>query len=213
MAKRYTPKNRYCLNTKLGEEEFVQAVHAFMDGMGAAALARANGRSERAMRTLYARLRERIMEDAYLSGWMGGGPGKLPPADDPVWPMIHECMSACPALITTYTSTSPGHVTKFRGLDPEGAHKQRVLSFDRKTHGIECQSCPLGKPFRFDITVREEWGKHELRTGGIPRDNFKPHYFEIMFRTNIRVKNTKFPEAARHMCPDVILDRLLEVPL
>lgn len=213
MVKKYTPKNRYCRNTKLSEDEFAQAVSAFMDGLGAAALARKNGRSERAMRSLFTRIRERIMSDEHLSGWMGGGSDKLPPGDDRIWPLIYDCMAGCNALITSYTSTSPAYVSQFRGVDPEGDHTQRVLTFDRKTHGTDCTNCPLGFQFRFDRTVREEWGKHELRTGGIPRSNFKPHYFEIMFRTNIRVKNTKFPEASRRMSTAVILDRFTEEPL
>lgn len=213
MVRNYQPKNRYCRNTKLTEDEFSQAVEAFMSGMGAAALSRMNGRSERAMRSLYSRIRERLMSDGTLTGWMGGGTDQLPDAEDPIWPMIYDCMADCPALVTSYVSASPGYVTQFRGVDPDGDHTQRSLTFERKTHGTACNSCPLGLQFQFDRTVREEWGKHELRIGGIPRDNFKPHYFEIMLRTNIRVKSRKFPEIVRTFSAALILDRLTNAPL
>lgn len=184
-----------------------------MDGLGAAALARRNGRSERAMRTLFARLRERIMVDAYLSGWMGGGIDTLPPGDDPIWMAIYDCMGHCPALLPTYVSTTPAYVSQFRGHAPDENHKQRVLSFTRYQQGSDCHSCPIKLCFRFDVNIREEWGKHELRTGGIPRANFKPHYFEIMFRANIRVKNSKFASASQLMNAAIILNRLAEDPL
>lgn len=213
MVRTYVPRNRYCRNTKLSEGEFVRVVEGFMEGKGAAALARETGRTERAMRSLFQRLRERIMTDDFLSGWMGGGHGELPPADDPVWPLMHDCLLNCPAEADGFTSTSPAYVTQFRGFDPDGDHRQRSLTFVRKKKGVTCKSCPIGRNFDFDIAVREELGKHELRTGGIPRDAFKPHYFEIMFRTNIRVKNSKFPEGVRGMNAATILDRLKSDPL
>lgn len=213
MVRNYAPKNRYCRNTKLSEDEFVRVIEGYMTGRGAAAIGRDLGRSERAMRTLIDRIRLRIMNDDYLSGWMGGGKGVLPPEDDAVWPLIYDCMSSCPAEKDAYTSTSPAYVSQFRGFDPDGDQRQRALSFVRKKKVQDCRNCPINASFKFDITVREEWGKHELRTGGIPRTKFKPHYFEIMFRTNIRVKSTKYPHGVRHMSAQVVLDRLADAPL
>ncbi|ARE41323.1 hypothetical protein RGUI_3182 [Rhodovulum sp. P5] len=54
MPRTYTPKNRYCRNTKLSEQEFIDAFGAFMAGLGAAAHARNCGRSERTVRDLFA---------------------------------------------------------------------------------------------------------------------------------------------------------------
>lgn len=213
MVRRYVPKNRYCRNTKLSEAEFVEAATAYFDGMSASALARRIGRSERAMRTLFDRFRHRLLSDAELTGWMGGGSDTLPPGDDPIWMKIYDCLSDCPAYVDGYRSTSPGYVTTFRGHDPEDTHTQRALTFIRKERGTECTNCPISLQFKLDISVREEWGEHELRTGGIPREKFKPHYFEIMFRTNIRVKNNKFTSTAGQVTVNTILDRLESVPL
>ncbi|CAN0601634.1 unnamed protein product, partial [Ectocarpus sp. 12 AP-2014] len=71
MPKPYKRKNRYCRNTKLSEAEFEQVLTGFLAGMGAAAVSRDMERSEKTVRTMFARLREWLADDSELMGWMG----------------------------------------------------------------------------------------------------------------------------------------------
>lgn len=212
MVRTYKPKNRYCRNTKLDEDEFKQVATAFFAGLGAAATARNMARSERSIRDMFARLRERLMSDAALTGWMGGG-DQLPDADDPIWRAIYDCLGYCPAYVDDRVYSSPEYVSDFRGYRLGDENSQETLTFVRKKHGSKCTRCPIALKFDFDISVREEWGRHELRMGGIPRDNFKPHYFEIMFRTNTRIQNSKFGEASKYLTLDAVFKRLEQEPL
>ncbi|MEM5476037.1 hypothetical protein [Pacificibacter sp. AS14] len=191
MPRTYTPKNRYCRNTKLSEQEFLTALSGFTGGVGAAAVARDMERSERSIRTLFGRFRRRFMEDEKLTGWFCRA-SDLPDTDDPVWPALHHCMFHCEAYIPDKIYTSPHYVTEFRNIDPNADHRQRVARFTRSKHGTKCRSCPVLLDFEFDVQVREVWGKHDLRVGGVPRDNFKPHFFEIMLRAAWSIKNDKF---------------------
>ena len=219
MVRSYAPKNRYCRNTKLSEDEFCHLVSGFLAGAGAAAVARANkthlviGVVDRSVRTLFQRLRTRLTEDADLTGWMAGGDPSIPPADDEIWLHIHDCLVECPAYVVDRTFTSPGYVQEYRGNKATDKHKQRILTYVRKKHGAKCTVCPIKLTFDFDHMFYDELAKHVLRTGGIPRDSFKAHYFEIMFRLNMRVGNTKFPDARNKVTLDVFMDRLLDRPL
>ena len=211
MPRKYTPKNKYCRNTKLSEEEFIDAFMAYMGGLGAAAHARNSGRSERSIRTLFARFRERLSNDAVLMGWLGVG-DDLPDKDDEVWPLIYDCLFDCPAYVDDRVYSSPTYSSEYRGTDPNGEHRQKSLTFVRKKHGSKCTNCPINLRFAFDVQVREVWGKHDLRVGGIPRDNFKPHFIEIMMRSAMEIKNSKFvpPEG---FGPEFFLNRFEEEPL
>jgi hypothetical protein len=191
MPRTYKPKNRYCRNTKFSEAEFVDAFSAYMAGLGAAAHARNAAKSERSVRNLFARFRERLSSDAYLMGWLGVGPD-LPDADDELWPLLHDCMFNCKAYVDDRVHRSPTYSSEYRGTDPNGDHPQKALTFVRKKHGSKCKTCPVGLDFEFDVQVREVWGKHDLRVGGIPRNKFKPHYIEIMMRAALEIKNSKF---------------------
>ena len=205
MPKPYKRKNLYCRNTKLSEAEFEQVVTGFLAGMGAAAVSRDMDRSEKTVRTMFARLRERLANDSELMGWMGGG--DLPDGDDPVWVALYDCLLDCPALIEDRTYSSPEFVKNFRGYDPDADQTQRSLSFTVKKHGSQCTSCPILLAFDLDISARGHLGYQELRAGGIPRSNFKPHFFEAMFRANLESKNKKFDARPE----DFIADRLLAV--
>lgn len=212
MVRRYAPKNRYCKNTKLSEEEFTSLVGLFYEGYGAAAAARKLGRSERSIRVMYERLRARLAEDAALTGWMGGGSDILPAEDDPLWDAIYECMAHCPAAIDSWVYSSPEYVSKYRGFDPDADHTQKSLAYTRKVRRVQCTRCPIDLKFEFDAKVLEEWGQHELRCGGIPKKHFKHHYFEIMWRANMWARNSKFPQAKSFTAQN-ILNRLEEAPL
>mmetsp|Transcript_2975 Transcript_2975/g.5201 ORF Transcript_2975/g.5201 Transcript_2975/m.5201 type:complete len:212 (-) Transcript_2975:1653-2288(-) len=211
MPRTYKPKNRFCRNTKLSEDEFVEAFNAFMAGMGAAAHARNTTRSEKTIRELFARLRERLSTDMELTGWIGVGPD-LPDADDPVWAELYDCMFHCPAYVDDRTYRSPTYSSEYRGTDPNGEHRQKALTFVRKKHGSDCKACPIKLDFTFDVQVREIMGKHDLRVGGIPRVNFKPHYIEIMLRSAMEIKNSKFT-LPDNFGPDYFLNRFADVPL
>lgn len=211
MPRKYRPRNKYCRNTKLSEEEFVDAFNAFMSGMGAAAHARNSDRSERTIRSLFARFRERLSTDETLTGWIGVSP-ELPDADDEVWVHLYDCMFKCPAYVDDRTYRSPTYSSEYRGTDPDADHRQKTLTFVRKKQGSECRTCPIALDFKFDIKVREIWGKHDLRVGGIPRENFKPHYIEIMLRCAMEIKNSKFTPP-RNFGMDFFLSRFEDAPL
>lgn len=212
MPRTYKRKNRYCRNTKLSEVEFKQVLTGFLAGSSAAALSRDMNRSEKTVRAMFARLRMRLAEDSELTGWMGGG--SLPANDNPVWLVIYDCLMKCPAYIDDRKIASPSLVSKFRGSDPDGDHSQRSLSFIVKKHGTACNTCPIRLDFDFDISVRGHLAQHDLRVGGIPRDNFKPHYFESMLRANIETDNEKFdPIGAEKITAEFFLSRLAKTPL
>ena len=183
----------------------------FMAGLGAAAHARNSGRSERTIRALFARFRERLSTDEVLMGWLGVGPD-LPDKTDEVWPHIYDCLFNCPAYVDDRVYRSPTYSSEYRGTDPNGEHTQKALTFVRKRHGSKCKTCPIRLNFEFDVQVREVWGKHDLRVGGIPRDNFKPHFVEIMMRSAMEIKNSKFtpPEG---FGPEFFLERFEQEPI
>ncbi len=210
VPRKYQRKNRYCRNTKFSEEEFAQALGDFMGGLGAAACAKNVRRSERSVRDMFSRFRDRLMEDEMLTGWMGGG--KLPATDDPVWPAIYDCLFHCRAYVDDRVYSSPTYVAEYRGVEPDGDHSQKVLTFVRQRRGTKCTTCPIRLQFKFDVLVREVMGKHMLRVGGIPRENFKPHYFEIMLRAALTIKNKKF-RPPQGFDQGYILRRLAEDPL
>lgn len=211
MPRTYRPKNKYCRNTKLSEEEFVAAFNAFMAGKGAAAHARKCDRSERTIRDLFGRFRERLATDEVLTGWMGVR-SDLPDAVDEVWLHLYDCMFRCPAYVDDREYRSPTYSSVYRGTDPNGEHRQKVLTFVRKKRGSVCGACPIELDFEFDVRVREVWGKHDLRVGGIPRDNFKPHYIEIMMRCAMETKNSKFTPPT-DFGPGFFLKRFEDAPL
>jgi len=211
MPKKYTPKNRYCRNTKLSEDEFVQAFMAYMGGLSAAAYSRQSERSERTIRELFNRFRERLSTDKELTGWLGVD-DELPANDDPIWEKIHFCLFECPAYVDDRMYRSPTYSSEFRGTDPNDDHRQKALTFVRKKHGTECTQCPIALDFDFDAQVREIWGKHDLRVGGIPKKNFKPHYIEIMLRSAMEIKNSKF-NPPENFGPEFFLRRFEEEPL
>jgi hypothetical protein len=211
MPRKYKPKNKYCRNTKLSEEEFVDAFMAFMSGLGATAYARNTGRTDRTVRQLFSRFRERLASDQELMGWVGVGP-ELPDSNDPIWTKIYDCMFNCPAYVVDRVYRSPTYTSEFRGTDPNGDHRQKALSFTRMKHGSKCTACPIKLKFEFDVQVREVWGKHDLRVGGIPRDNCKPHYVEIMMRSAMEIKNSKFTPP-NNFGPEFFLHRFEEEPL
>lgn len=211
MPRKYKPKNKYCKNTKLSEDEFVEAFMAFMGGAGAAAYARQSERSERTIRELFSRIRERLASDEKLTGWLGVG-SDLPSTDDPIWEKIFACLFECPAYVDDRVYRSPTYSSEYRGTDPNGDHRQKALTFTRKKHGSECTGCPISLAFEFDVKVREVWGKHDLRVGGIPRKNFKPHFVEIMLRCAMEIKNSKFT-LPDNFGPEFFLQRFEEEPL
>ncbi len=211
MPKPYQRKNRYCRNTKLTEAEFEQVVTGFLAGMGAAAVSRDMERSEKTVRTMFSRLRQRLADDAELTGWMGGG--TLPDGDDPVWVALYDCLMDCPALVEDRTYSSPEFVKNFRGYDPDADQTQRSLSFTVKKHGSQCTSCPLALTFDLDISARGHLGYQELRAGGIPRTNFKPHYFEAMLRANLESKSNKFDVDQGDFTAERLLTIFSESPL
>lgn len=184
---------------------------AYMSGLTAAAFARQSERSERTIRELFNRFRERLATDDKLTGWLGVS-NDLPDGDDPIWEKIHYCLFECPAYVDDRIYRSPTYLTEYRGTEPNADHRQKALTFVRKKHGAECMRCPIALDFVFDVQVREIWGKHDLRVGGIPKKNFKPHYIEIMLRCAMEIKNSKFTPP-KDFGPEFFLKRFEEVPL
>lgn len=213
MARQYKAKNRYCRRTKLSEDEFEALVQCWFEGRSAEAAARQIGRTARTVRPLYSRLRKRIMVDETLTGWMGGGAGRLPDEADSIWSAIYDCLIDCPAYQDERTYRSPEYVEDYRGYTSRDGHTQRTLSFVRQIRKTECQRCPIKLDFEFYNEVAAEIGRHTLRTAGIPRETFKEHYFEIMLRVNLEFRSTKFEQPGDHIDAGKILHSLEVDPL
>lgn len=179
----YKIKNRYCHGTKIDEETFVTLLKAWLSWMSAAGAATRTGLSPNTTERMYKLIRNRLLEDEILTGWMGGGAYRLPPAQDEVWQALYDCIYQCPAVHIVKELKSAVLNEASSGSQISERRRQKItVAYTRQI--VTCTSCYLQDSYRLNFLIRIQFAKHRAKLGGIPRSNFKPHFFEVMYRIN-----------------------------
>lgn len=183
------PANRFTKSHRLTEKQFIGIVCDFVIGRNAAACAERVQVSSKSVRRYYGLLRERLIEDESISGWMGGGAGILPDAEDPVWGAIKTCLMDCPANTAQPVSDE---------YDPHFYHakREKAAKFERlmQKKALKCETCPFENAFVIDPSFMQTLAFHQASIRGASEGSFRGFYFESMFRNNIGTASRKFPD-------------------
>ncbi len=208
MAKRHA--NRFTKSDQISEPDFVVILTNFLLGFPASKLT-GSSQVEATLPTVqkyYRLIRARLIDDETLCAWMGGGPNKLLPDDDPTWTEIYECVFSCKTAILNHIPIPSSDAIDEELPPPLSVADQIFYSYCiRMGHSkipkkfnvpfiyskTTCQNCPLEyePDIAFHLYINELLTMRAVYQG-IPKKSFKKYFFEAALRVNLRTANSKY---------------------
>ena len=214
MVRNYKRKNRYCRYTNLSEDKFRSLIHAWFRLDSVAQAADAAEVDEETARRFFQRIRQRVMNDEEISGWMGGGTDRYPETGDPSWELIYECLIECPRYEETAIEMPIPDTVRVKYNIPDRhqyMNKFMVMGLYDRFETTHCYACPMQREMALDRMIFTYIGLYMLKFGSIPKKNFKEWFFEINFRINVQSKHTKYHDQS--FTPNDFLEILENNPL